>query len=174
MILSPHTTVSSSTRTPSDTTASCYARPHLGTASLLKLKRQQQNLHSSFRRTWSKFQSTRKNLILCSAAAAAAATVAEETVSMSLKSEGEPNNNVSMEEEVRTLFVSGLPVDIKPRELYLLFRPFKGYEGSLIKLTSKQVRFFTSVGVAVLTINRQFLTFKCLRYIYTMNCCFDD
>ncbi|XP_078541096.1 RNA-binding protein with multiple splicing 2 isoform X1 [Lissotriton helveticus] len=44
----------------------------------------------------------------------------------------------SVEEEVRTLFVSGLPVDIKPRELYLLFRPFKGYEGSLIKLTSKQ------------------------------------
>ncbi|XP_043327620.1 RNA-binding protein with multiple splicing 2 isoform X1 [Cervus canadensis] len=40
--------------------------------------------------------------------------------------------------EVRTLFVSGLPVDIKPRELYLLFRPFKGYEGSLIKLTSRQ------------------------------------
>uniref|UniRef100_A0AAQ4NUE9 RRM domain-containing protein n=1 Tax=Gasterosteus aculeatus aculeatus TaxID=481459 RepID=A0AAQ4NUE9_GASAC len=29
------------------------------------------------------------------------------------------------EEEVRTLFVSGLPLDIKPRELYLLFRPFK-------------------------------------------------
>uniref|UniRef100_A0A8C3DSJ9 RNA binding protein, mRNA processing factor n=1 Tax=Corvus moneduloides TaxID=1196302 RepID=A0A8C3DSJ9_CORMO len=26
---------------------------------------------------------------------------------------------------VRTLFVSGLPLDIKPRELYLLFRPFK-------------------------------------------------
>ncbi|CAD7672766.1 unnamed protein product [Nyctereutes procyonoides] len=42
------------------------------------------------------------------------------------------------EGEVRTLFVSGLPVDIKPRELYLLFRPFKGYEGSLIKLTSRQ------------------------------------
>uniref|UniRef100_A0A7N9CKV3 RNA binding protein, mRNA processing factor 2 n=1 Tax=Macaca fascicularis TaxID=9541 RepID=A0A7N9CKV3_MACFA len=31
----------------------------------------------------------------------------------------------ALEEEVRTLFVSGLPVDIKPRELYLLFRPFK-------------------------------------------------
>nr|XP_048312518.1 RNA-binding protein with multiple splicing isoform X4 [Myodes glareolus] len=45
-------------------------------------------------------------------------------------------------EAVRTLFVSGLPLDIKPRELYLLFRPFKGYEGSLIKLTSKQgIRF---------------------------------
>lgn len=26
---------------------------------------------------------------------------------------------------MRTLFVSGLPLDIKPRELYLLFRPFK-------------------------------------------------
>ncbi|CAB1313321.1 unnamed protein product, partial [Coregonus sp. 'balchen'] len=45
---------------------------------------------------------------------------------------------------VRTLFVSGLPVDIKPRELYLLFRPFKGYEGSLIKLTSKQPVGFVS------------------------------
>nr|XP_031535322.1 RNA-binding protein with multiple splicing 2 [Vicugna pacos] len=44
----------------------------------------------------------------------------------------------SLPVQVRTLFVSGLPVDIKPRELYLLFRPFKGYEGSLIKLTSRQ------------------------------------
>ncbi|XP_066576506.1 RNA-binding protein with multiple splicing isoform X4 [Amia ocellicauda] len=54
----------------------------------------------------------------------------------------EPNESNNYEEEVRTLFVSGLPLDIKPRELYLLFRPFKGYEGSLIKLTSKQgIRF---------------------------------
>ncbi|XP_049708517.1 RNA-binding protein with multiple splicing 2 isoform X1 [Elephas maximus indicus] len=68
----------------------------------------------------------------------------------SLKSEGEHSTGTAtgtatgtgsggtLEEEVRTLFVSGLPVDIKPRELYLLFRPFKGYEGSLIKLTSRQ------------------------------------
>ncbi|XP_078286223.1 LOW QUALITY PROTEIN: RNA-binding protein with multiple splicing 2-like [Rhinoraja longicauda] len=55
---------------------------------------------------------------------------------MSTKADDHNNNN--NEEEVRTLFVSGLPMDIKPRELYLLFRPFKGYEGSLIKLTSKQ------------------------------------
>uniref|UniRef100_A0AAQ5ZZJ1 RRM domain-containing protein n=1 Tax=Amphiprion ocellaris TaxID=80972 RepID=A0AAQ5ZZJ1_AMPOC len=48
------------------------------------------------------------------------------------------------EARVRTLFVSGLPLDIKPRELYLLFRPFKGYEGSLIKLTSKQPVGFVS------------------------------
>ncbi|XP_057186242.1 RNA-binding protein, mRNA-processing factor 2a isoform X1 [Triplophysa rosa] len=62
---------------------------------------------------------------------------------MSLKSDSETNTSVSLEEEVRTLFVSGLPVDIKPRELYLLFRPFKGYEGSLIKLTSKQSVFLS-------------------------------
>ncbi|MEJ1285474.1 ornithine decarboxylase antizyme 2 [Cricetulus griseus] len=50
--------------------------------------------------------------------------------------------NGEEQKKVRTLFVSGLPVDIKPRELYLLFRPFKGYEGSLIKLTSRQgIRF---------------------------------
>ncbi|KAM7249485.1 hypothetical protein ACFE04_000076 [Oxalis oulophora] len=38
---------------------------------------------------------------------------------------------------VRTLFVSGLPMDAKPRELYLLFRAYEGYEGSLLKVTSK-------------------------------------
>ncbi|XP_061620336.1 RNA-binding protein with multiple splicing-like isoform X2 [Phyllopteryx taeniolatus] len=59
--------------------------------------------------------------------------------------ENEPSEfSGSHEEEVRTLFVSGLPLDIKPRELYLLFRPFKGYEGSLIKLTSKQPVGFVS------------------------------
>ncbi|XP_056233109.1 RNA-binding protein, mRNA-processing factor 2a isoform X3 [Seriola aureovittata] len=119
MILSSHTT--STTRITSDTSPSSSARPHLGTPSLLKFKRHQ-DFHSSFRRTWGKYHSTRKNLILCAAAAAAA----EATVNMSLKADAEPNNNVSIEEEVRTLFVSGLPVDIKPRELYLLFRPFKG------------------------------------------------
>jgi hypothetical protein len=35
------------------------------------------------------------------------------------------------------LFVSGLPMDAKPRELYLLFRAYDGYEGSLLKVTSK-------------------------------------
>ncbi|KAK3737800.1 hypothetical protein QZH41_015856 [Actinostola sp. cb2023] len=44
----------------------------------------------------------------------------------------------STEDEVRTLFVSGLPIDVKPREVYLLFRGYKGYEGSLLKLTDKQ------------------------------------
>uniref|UniRef100_H0VM93 RNA binding protein, mRNA processing factor n=1 Tax=Cavia porcellus TaxID=10141 RepID=H0VM93_CAVPO len=58
--------------------------------------------------------------------------------------ENTPGEANLQEEEVRTLFVSGLPLDIKPRELYLLFRPFKGYEGSLIKLTSKQPVGFVS------------------------------
>ncbi|XP_044537217.1 RNA-binding protein with multiple splicing isoform X1 [Gracilinanus agilis] len=58
--------------------------------------------------------------------------------------EPSPSDGGLPEEEVRTLFVSGLPLDIKPRELYLLFRPFKGYEGSLIKLTSKQPVGFVS------------------------------
>ncbi|XP_037606354.1 RNA-binding protein with multiple splicing 2 isoform X6 [Sebastes umbrosus] len=119
-------------------TSSSDSSPQLGSSSsssLLKLKRHQ-DFHCSFRRSHGKYhQSTRKSLMLCAAAAAAAE---DPTANMSLKADAEPSNNVSIEEEVRTLFVSGLPVDIKPRELYLLFRPFKGYEGSLIKLTSKQ------------------------------------
>lgn len=42
-----------------------------------------------------------------------------------LKEEPLPLSAVVSVPQVRTLFVSGLPVDIKPRELYLLFRPFK-------------------------------------------------
>lgn len=42
------------------------------------------------------------------------------------------------DEEVRTLFVSGLPMDTKPREIYLMFRGFKGYQSSLLKLTGKE------------------------------------
>ncbi|XP_036439097.1 RNA-binding protein with multiple splicing-like isoform X2 [Colossoma macropomum] len=61
-----------------------------------------------------------------------------------IEKENESSEYSNHEEEVRTLFVSGLPLDIKPRELYLLFRPFKGYEGSLIKLTSKQPVGFVS------------------------------
>ncbi|XP_077996655.1 RNA-binding protein, mRNA-processing factor 2a-like isoform X2 [Glandiceps talaboti] len=54
--------------------------------------------------------------------------------------------NGTPEEEVRTLFVSGLPMDAKPRELYLLFRAYKGYEGSLLKVTGKQGKNTSPVG----------------------------
>ncbi|KAG5899617.1 hypothetical protein JTB14_037277 [Gonioctena quinquepunctata] len=50
------------------------------------------------------------------------------------------------ENEVRTLFVSGLPMDAKPRELYLLFRAYEGYEGSLLKVTSKNGKTASPVG----------------------------
>lgn len=40
--------------------------------------------------------------------------------------------------EVRTLFVSGLPMDAKQREIYLMFRSFPGYQGSLLKVTGKE------------------------------------
>lgn len=87
MILSRNTT-----KISSDTSPSSSARPHLGTSSLLKFKRHQ-DFHCSFRRTWGKYHTTKKNLILCAAAA-------EATVNMSLKADAEPNNNVSIEEEV--------------------------------------------------------------------------
>ncbi|XP_041459054.1 protein couch potato-like [Lytechinus variegatus] len=48
--------------------------------------------------------------------------------------------------QVRTLFVSGLPMDAKPRELYLLFRAYQGYEGSLLKVTSKPGKNQSPVG----------------------------
>ncbi|XP_023344631.1 protein couch potato isoform X1 [Eurytemora carolleeae] len=57
------------------------------------------------------------------------------------------NTSLSVaEEEVRTLFVSGLPMDTKPRELYLLFRSYEGYEGSLLKVTSKNGKTASPVG----------------------------
>ncbi|CAM1300219.1 RBPMS2 (predicted) [Pycnogonum litorale] len=70
---------------------------------------------------------------------------------MSLSQSMDSVNNAVVEEEVRTLFVSGLPMDAKPRELYLLFRAYKGYESSLLKVTSKNGKAASPVG---------FVTFK--------------
>ncbi|XP_009367383.2 RNA-binding protein L isoform X1 [Pyrus x bretschneideri] len=36
-------------------------------------------------------------------------------------------------DELRTLFVAGLPEDVKPREIYNLFREFPGYESSHLR-----------------------------------------
>ncbi|GBG63024.1 hypothetical protein CBR_g34725 [Chara braunii] len=49
-------------------------------------------------------------------------------------------------EAVRTLFVSGLPQDVKDRELYVLFRPYDGYESSQIRVPSRSPH---PVGFAV-------------------------
>ena len=42
-------------------------------------------------------------------------------------------------ERVRTLFVSGIPMDVTTREMYLLFRACEGYEDNTIKPSPKGV-----------------------------------
>ncbi|CAK9159430.1 unnamed protein product [Ilex paraguariensis] len=44
-----------------------------------------------------------------------------------------PSYPQSSYDEVRTLFVAGLPEDVKPREIYNLFREFPGYESSHLR-----------------------------------------
>jgi RNA recognition motif-containing protein len=46
-------------------------------------------------------------------------------------------------EPIRTLFISGLPPDVKEREVHNLFRPFPGYSGSSIKPGPKQSMAFS-------------------------------
>jgi len=58
----------------------------------------------------------------------------------------ETASNFSTDDEVRTLFVSGLPMDARPRELHLLFRAYKGYESSLLKISGKNGKTTTPVG----------------------------
>ncbi|XP_022011369.1 uncharacterized protein LOC110911098 isoform X2 [Helianthus annuus] len=42
----------------------------------------------------------------------------------------------SFQDEVRTLFIAGLPDDVKPREIYNLFREFPGYESCHLRSPS--------------------------------------
>ncbi|XP_048517215.1 protein couch potato isoform X2 [Dendroctonus ponderosae] len=70
----------------------------------------------------------------------------EAPLSVALSKSMDSVNTNNGEEEVRTLFVSGLPMDAKPRELYLLFRAYEGYEGSLLKVTSKNGKTASPVG----------------------------
>ncbi len=43
------------------------------------------------------------------------------------------HNDETNNEPKRTLFLSGLPPDVKHREIHNLFRPFSGYEDSILK-----------------------------------------
>eukprot|EP01099_Mayorella_cantabrigiensis_P001499 TRINITY_DN165_c0_g1_i2.p2 TRINITY_DN165_c0_g1~~TRINITY_DN165_c0_g1_i2.p2 ORF type:complete len:316 (-),score=56.20 TRINITY_DN165_c0_g1_i2:154-1101(-) len=47
-------------------------------------------------------------------------------------------------DEVRTLFLAGIPFDVKEREIHNLFRPFRGYEGAVLKTNGKQPVAFAS------------------------------
>uniref|UniRef100_A0A5B7BM17 RRM domain-containing protein n=1 Tax=Davidia involucrata TaxID=16924 RepID=A0A5B7BM17_DAVIN len=44
-----------------------------------------------------------------------------------------PSYPQSSHDEVRTLFIAGLPEDVNPREIYNLFREFPGYESSHLR-----------------------------------------
>jgi RNA recognition motif-containing protein len=55
---------------------------------------------------------------------------------------------MAAEEEVKTLFVSGLPDDIKEREIHNLFRTYDGYETCQLKYSG---RGFQIVAFAVFT-----------------------
>ncbi|CAH1788753.1 unnamed protein product [Owenia fusiformis] len=77
---------------------------------------------------------------------------------MSLSTSMDSVNTVP-DEEVRTLFVSGLPMDAKPRELYLLFRGYKGYENSLLKIMGKLVK-TTGLGITTHPPPVGFVTFS--------------
>ncbi|VDI46919.1 Hypothetical predicted protein, partial [Mytilus galloprovincialis] len=59
---------------------------------------------------------------------------------------GHPDPYDILQLRVRTLFVSGLPMDAKPRELYLLFRAYKGYENALLKVMGKPGKNNSPVG----------------------------
>ncbi|KAK4262325.1 hypothetical protein QN277_027899 [Acacia crassicarpa] len=50
---------------------------------------------------------------------------------------GPPNPLQYSADEVRTLFVAGLPEDVKPREIYNLFREFPGYESSHLRSSTE-------------------------------------
>ncbi|KAK4778289.1 hypothetical protein SAY87_018476 [Trapa incisa] len=45
-------------------------------------------------------------------------------------------------DELRTLFIAGLPDDVKPREIYNLFREFPGYESSHLRRVTKKTQPF--------------------------------
>lgn len=64
-------------------------------------------------------QSSAAAVAVAAAAAAAANALAGNNNNTLASNNNEPSS------QVRTLFVSGLPMDAKPRELYLLFRAYK-------------------------------------------------
>lgn len=69
--------------------------------------------------------SLQSSVAAAAAAAAAANALANSNNVLTANNNGNGNNNNELSSQVRTLFVSGLPMDAKPRELYLLFRAYK-------------------------------------------------
>lgn len=55
----------------------------------------------------------------------------------------------SLRDEVRTLFIAGLPEDVKEREVYNLFRRFRGYQSSHLRAVSKKSQVWVNCNVDV-------------------------
>jgi len=54
------------------------------------------------------------------------------------------DNTNNSGEEIRTLHVSGLPLDVKEREVHNLFRFFPGYQGCTVKLATHSCAAFVA------------------------------
>jgi hypothetical protein len=61
----------------------------------------------------------------------------------------EQSNNVLVDGSMRTLWLSGFPIDVKHREIHNLFRPYRGYEDSILKPNGVAFVTFTSHEAAV-------------------------
>ncbi|OVA11254.1 RNA recognition motif domain [Macleaya cordata] len=53
-----------------------------------------------------------------------------------------PHSDHGSEDDVRTLFIAGLPEDVKTREIYNLFREFPGYQSSKLRSASQNSQAF--------------------------------
>jgi RNA recognition motif-containing protein len=87
--------------------------------------------------------------------------------------------HLSSTNDVRTLFIAGLPEDVKPREIYNLFREFPGYESSRLRSPngSSQVYCWCSVmcycGLLLCFLSDCvcFVTGICFRYFHQSAIC---
>lgn len=59
------------------------------------------------------------------------------------------SDDVQVDGTMRTLWLSGFPLDVKHREIHNLFRPYRGYEDSILKPNGVAFVTFTSHEAAV-------------------------
>jgi hypothetical protein len=56
-------------------------------------------------------------------------------------------------EEIRTIFITGFPLDVKEREINLLFRKYPGYEGGFLKMSSTKPMAFVTFTDQISALN---------------------
>ncbi|KAJ4463055.1 putative RNA recognition motif [Paratrimastix pyriformis] len=52
------------------------------------------------------------------------------------------NPDEAVDSDIKCLFISGLPADVKQREIHNLMRPYPGYEGSTLKAVGQKIACF--------------------------------